>query len=122
MLEFGLQNNNKEYAAILLANGANPFTMIDKKGKNPASIALEKNNESILGNIVKYAGKMSDIQGNTILHYAARSSSADTVAKLLSYGLDTNVKNISGETPYMTAIRWKRTEIAQLLKPSAEIK
>ena len=121
-LGIAIENNNKEYASILLANGANPFTMIDKKGKNPASIALEKNNEAILGNIVKYAGKMSDIQGNTILHYAARSSSADTVAKLISYGLDTNVKNISGETPYMTAIRWKRTEIAQLLKPSAEIK
>ena len=91
--------------------------MIDKKGKNAASIALEKKNMMILASIVKNAGKTSDIQGNTILHYAARTADAGTIKKLLSYGLDTNVKNISGETPHMIAIRWKHADSAELLIP-----
>lgn len=121
-LGIAIEANNREYAALLLANGANPFTMIDKKGRNPAVIALEKNNDAILGDIAKYAGKLSDIQGNTILHYAAHNASAETVKKLLSFGLDTSMKNISGETPYMTALRWKRADIAQLLQSSADAK
>lgn len=116
-LGIAIENSNTEYSRILLENGANPFTMIDKKGKNPATIALEKKNDSILGNIVKHAGNLSDIQGNTILHYAARSSELAVIQKLLSYGLDTNVKNISGETPYNTAIRWKRQDAARILAP-----
>ncbi len=116
-LGIAVEKNNKEFAELLLKTGSNPFVMIDKKGRNPAVIALEKNNEAILAAVVKYAGSLSDIQGNTILHYAAKTSSAETISKLLSYGLDTSVKNISGETPYMTAVRWKRSAAVQLLKP-----
>lgn len=121
-LGIAIEANSREYAALLLANGANPFIMIDRKGRNPAVIALEKQNDAILGDIAKYAGKLSDIQGNTILHYAAHSASAETVQKLLSFGLDTGVRNISGETPYMTALRWKRADIAHLLQSSADAK
>lgn len=121
-LGIAIEANNREYAATLLANGANPFIMIDKKGRNPAVIAIEKQNDAILGDIAKYAGKMADIQGNTILHYAAHSASAETIQKLLSFGLDTSVRNISGETPYITALRWKRTDIAHLLQSSADAK
>ena len=51
-----------------------------------------------------------------MLHYAAKTSSADIVKQLLSYGLDKKTANISGDTPYDLAIRWKRPEIAELLK------
>lgn len=113
-LGIAIEANNVEYSQILLANGANPFIMIDKKGKNPATIALAKNNETIISDIAKYSGNLSDIQGNTILHYAAKSASDATVTKLLSYGLDSSAKNVSGETPYITATRWNRSNIAQL--------
>ncbi len=116
-LGIAIETTNTEYASVLLEKGANPFTMIDKKGKNPATIALEKQNDSVIGNICKYAKDMSDIQGNTILHYAARNSSTAIIQKLLSYGLDVTVKNISGELPYDTAIRWKRVDAARLLAP-----
>lgn len=115
-LSFAVKTNSESYALILLENGANPFSSIDRKGQNAASIALEQNNDSILGDIVKYAGTKSDIQGNTILHYAAQKSDPATIRKLLSYGLDVNVKNISGETPYMTAVRWKRNDAAAVLQ------
>ena len=120
-LGYAVENNDENYARILLQNGANPFSSIDKKGRNVATIALASE-ERILADIAKYAGTKSDIQGNTLLHYAARTASADTIRKLLAYGLDANAKNISGETPYMTALRWKRNDAANVLKAAENAK
>ena len=120
-LGYAVENNDENYARILLQNGANPFSSIDKKGRNAATIALASE-ERILADIAKYAGTKSDIQGNTILHYAARTASADTIRKLLAYGLDANAKNISGETPYMTALRWNRNDAANVLKAAENAK
>lgn len=115
-LNYAIENNMLNYANVLLAAGANPFQMIDKKGRNGVTIALEKNKKQMIMSIVKYAGKLSDVQGNTILHYAAKNSSATVVKELLACGLDKSVKNVSGDTAYTTAIRWKRADIAELLK------
>ncbi len=115
-LNYAIEDNKLEIAKCLLEAGANPFIAIDKRGKNGISIALEKNNMNMLANIVKYAESMSDIQGNSILHYAAKSADEGTINMLLSYGIDKNRKNISGDTPYQIALRWKRPEIAELLK------
>lgn len=118
-LNYAIEADNVQTALILLENGANPFQTIDKKGTNGVTIALEKNNKQMITNIVKYANSMTDIQGNTILHYAAKTSSVETVKALLSYGIDKNVKNVSGDTPYTIAVRWNRPEIADLLNPSS---
>ena len=115
-LNYAIENNDVKTAVVLLENGANPFQMIDKKGKNGISIALEKKNKNMISNIVKYAGKMTDMQGNTILHYAAKTSEAELVKTLISYGIDKSVKNVSGDTAYTIAVRWRRPEIAALLK------
>lgn len=117
-LNYAIEADNVATALILLENGANPFQTIDKKGTNGVTIALDHNNKQMITNIVKYANSMTDIQGNTILHYAAKTCSIDTVKTLLSYGIDRNVKNVSGDTPYTIAVRWNRTEIAELLNPS----
>ena len=121
-LGYAVENDSKNYARILLQHGANPFSSIDKKGRNAAMMALANGDGVILSDIVKYAGTKSDIQGNTLLHYAARTASAGTIRKLLAYGLDANAKNISGETPYMTALRWKRNDAAEVLKAAENAK
>ncbi len=115
-LNYAIEADNVDMAVILLEKGGNPFQTIDKKGTNGVTIALEKNNKRMIESIVKYAAGMSDIQGNTILHYAAKTSSIETVKNLLSYGIATNVKNVAGDTPYTVAVRWKRPDIAELLK------
>ena len=115
-LTYAIEANDISTAVILLENGANPFQLIDRKGRSGVTIALEKANKTMIGNIVKYAGDLSDVQGNTILHYAAKTSNADIVKTLMSYGLDKTVKNNSGDTAYTIATRWKRPEIAALLK------
>lgn len=115
-LNLAIEANDVDTAKILLESGANPFQMIDKKGRNGVRIALEKNNPTMISNIVRYAGSRSDVQGNTILHYAAQNSTAGVVKSLLDAGLNKNVKNVAGETPYTLAVRWKKTENAALLK------
>ena len=114
-VSIAIENRDRDIAEILLKNGADPFITIDKKGKNAVIIALENDSNLIIEDIVKYAGTKTDIQGNTILHYAAIHSNANTVRRLVSYGLDLNVTNISGETPSQTAKRWKRNDIAKIL-------
>ncbi len=115
-LNYAIEADSVKTALVLLENGANPFQQIDKKGKNGISIALEKGNKKMISNIVKYAGKMTDVQGNTILHYAAKTSDTAMVKTLISYGIDKTVKNVSGDTAYTIAVRWRRPEIAALLK------
>lgn len=115
-LNYAIEQGDLSSAVILLQNGADPFQMIDRKGRNGVTIALERKDSKMLSNIVKYAGEMCDVQGNTILHYAAKSCSEDNVRELVSYGLDKKVQNVAGDTPYMLAIRWKRPENAELLK------
>lgn len=115
-LTYAIEGNDLDRATILLENKANPFQSINKKGANAVTIALEKNNKKIIATIVNHAGKMTDIQGNTILHYAAKTSSAEVVKELISFGIAKDVKNVSGETPYTIATRWKRKDIAELLK------
>ena len=113
-LLLAVRQNKTEAVRILLSKGADPF-VTDNESKCAVSHALKQNGD-ILETIVKIAGKQRDITGESILHYAARESDAQTVQKLLSMGLDRTVKNIAGETPYDTAIRWKHNESAALLK------
>lgn len=115
-LNMAINEGKSSTALILLENGANPFQTIDKKGTNGVTIALDRNDKAMISNIVKYASAMTDIKGNTILHYAAKTSSVETVKSLLAFGIATNVKNVSGDTPYEIAVRWKRSEVAELLK------
>lgn len=118
-LNWAIKNGTYEYAEILLQNGANPFQSIDKKGTNGVTIALEQDDKGLIANIVKYASNLTDIQGNTILHYAAKTSSVETVKSLISYGIETNVKNVAGDTPLTIATRWKRPEIADIIRKAS---
>ena len=43
-------------------------------------------------------------------------SEAEMVKKLISFGIDKTAKNVSGDTAYTIAVRWRRPEIAALLK------
>lgn len=117
-LNLAIKNNDVPRALTLLANGADPFIMIDKSTCG-ITLALQNNNEEIIDGLAKYSGSGKDVQGNTFLHYAAISGKKDVVTKLLSFGLDSSKKNNLGETPYMTAIRWKKTDVAQVLQSAA---
>ncbi len=119
-LSITVRNANENLCLILLQNGANPFTAIRKKGSNALTIAFAENNTTILGYMGQYAGTKTDVQGNTILHYAAKTASAETITKLLQLGLKTTVKNLAGATPYDVAVNWERKDIAELFKNNSK--
>ncbi|MGI5172599.1 ankyrin repeat domain-containing protein [Treponema sp. OMZ 840] len=113
-LLLAVKHDKPDLARIALEKGADPFIR-DNLSECAVSYALKHDN-TILNMIVQIAGTKRDIAGENILHYAAREADAATVQRLLSMSLDKTVKNISGETPYDTAVRWKRNDIAALLK------
>lgn len=116
-IALAVKNNDAAQAQLLLANGADPFVMVDKTN-NAVSIALKLGNEDIIDSIAKYSGDKTDTAGNTLLHYAALNADKNMLTKLLTWGLDLNARNNVGETPYMTAIRWNKNENARTLAPA----
>jgi ankyrin repeat protein len=115
-LALAVEKSRDSLCILLLQNGADPFAAIDRKGSCALTLALDGGKNTILGYIVQYAGTKTDMKGNTILHYAAKTASKSVIERLLSLGLDPHIKNLSGETSYDTAISWGRKDIADLLQ------
>ncbi|MBQ0167816.1 MAG: ankyrin repeat domain-containing protein [Treponema sp.] len=114
-LILAISGHQYEAARVLLENGADPF-LNDNLGNSAASIAVADNAE-VLTAIVQAAVVKADVTGDTLLHYAAKTGTADTIKRLLSMGLSQDTRNISGETAYDIAKRWDRgDEILTLLK------
>ena len=116
-LSLAASSGQKDAAALLLEQGADPFAPAASKGGSVLGLAFAEKSGFLLGHIVKHSGKRTDIRGNTILHYAARLADEETVARLLKLGLSKSAKNISGETPYDVAVNWKKDANAALLAP-----
>ncbi len=109
-----VNKNAKGLAFILLERGADPF-IATTDGDSALSNAFKNGNIEILDEIVKYNANKTDMQGDTILHYAARLATEPTIQHLLNLNLDRKVKNLSGETPAQMASRWERPAAAELL-------
>lgn len=107
--------NQKKLALTLLERGADPF-IATINGDSALTNAFKNGNIEILDAIVKYNARKTDTKGDSILHYASRIANVQQVKHLLESGLERNVTNLSGETPYAMALRWNRKDIAELLK------
>ncbi len=114
-LYMAVAENLKTHANLLLERGANPY-IATITNDTALSLALKSGNTTLLESIARHAATKTDMQGDGILHYAARIANADTVRYLVGLGLDKKAKNISGETPAEMAERWQRLDIAELLK------
>lgn len=114
-LHIAVTENLRTLALILLENGADPF-LATNDGQNPITQVFKTKNTYILDAIVKYNAKKTDAQGDSILHYAARSADEETAKHLVELALSKTQRNISGETPAQMAARWGRPEIAEILK------
>jgi len=105
----------KDQSKVLIMCGADPF-ITDNSGECAVTQSFAKENEEILDNIIATIGNSTDIYGQTVLHYAARSASSRTVQHILDLGLDKTIKDNAGETPYDLAVRWKNTAVQDLLE------
>lgn len=113
-LELAIQMQQTGLAVALIEKGADPF-VTDNNGECSLTLAFNSANEELLNAIVNNSANAADLQGDSILHYAARNADAKTVQFLLEKGLDRSRRNNAGETPYDVAKRWKRNDIANLL-------
>ncbi|MCL2441927.1 MAG: ankyrin repeat domain-containing protein [Treponema sp.] len=104
-----------EAARIIADSGADPFmTAVDNK--TPAEIAFTKGNECLRAIFSGIAINSRDSSGNTILHFAARYGTTQSINLLLELGANKTLRNILAETPYDIAVRWNRQENANLLE------
>jgi len=104
-----------EQAKILADSGADPFiTAVDNK--SPADIAFTKGESCIRALFSGTAINARDNSSNTILHLAARFGTPQIIAALLELGANKNIRNISSEVPVDIAIRWNRSDNAELLR------
>ncbi|MDR1024643.1 MAG: ankyrin repeat domain-containing protein [Treponema sp.] len=103
-----------ELAKVLADAGADPFTLAGD-GKTPGEITITKGQSPIQAVFSGRAINSRDSSGNTILHYAARSGSPETVALLLQLGASKTIKNISAESPADIARRWNRSDTLAML-------
>ncbi|MDR1786592.1 MAG: ankyrin repeat domain-containing protein [Spirochaetaceae bacterium] len=113
-LTLAVRNRSYDIARLLLQKGADPF-VFDNSGSCAVSAALA-GDLPVLADIVQYSSGRTDMSGDGILHYAARSADAAMVRKLLGMGLDKSSRNIAGEVPYDVAVRWRNFSAAELLK------
>ncbi len=114
-LNIAVAKDNENLSIVLLEYGADPY-LATPAGENALTSVFKTKNMAILDAIVKYNRSKTDRQGDTILHYAARTADKETVSHLVSLKLDRSLKNITGETPSEMAERWGRSEIAELLR------
>ncbi|MDR1443656.1 MAG: ankyrin repeat domain-containing protein [Treponema sp.] len=103
-----------ELAKILADAGADPFA-IAGDSRTPGEITLTKGQGPIQAVFSGKAINARDSSGNTILHYAARSSDPETVVLLLQLGASKSIKNISAESPADIARRWNRDDTLSML-------
>ena len=104
-----------EAARLLADSGANPF-MAAVDTKTPADLAFEKGEDCIRAIFSGRTINAQDSSENTILHLAARYGTPASIQVLLELGANRNARNISSELPYEIAVRWNRSENAELLR------
>jgi len=108
-LHYASANGHKEVAELLIANGAdvNAKTPDDRGGQTP--IDLTTGHTELTELLQKHGGKHSRINRAVGVGYV------EAVKDCLDAGMDVNTKGPLG-TPLDQAIKYKQTEIADLLR------
>ncbi|MDR2658717.1 MAG: ankyrin repeat domain-containing protein [Spirochaetaceae bacterium] len=115
-LRYAVDRSNWDAAKFLANDSANVFS-VARDGKTPAEITLSAGSRDAIRAV--FGGKAinaRDPAGNTILHYAAVTSSAAIVSLLLELGADKTIRNTSGDSPADIAQRWNRQDVFAILR------
>ncbi|MDR1787796.1 MAG: ankyrin repeat domain-containing protein [Treponema sp.] len=112
-LRLAIDQDNWELARIL---SVSDVFLAGEDGITPAEAALRKGGQAVEAVFSGRAIESTDPNGNNVLHYAARKGTKTLVAKLLELGADKTHRNITNESPWDVATRWRNAETASLLK------
>jgi ankyrin repeat protein len=124
VIHFACQNGNKKIVNFLIISGLK-IDDPDFYGKTPlyyAAFGGYKDAVDLLSpsGLININFAASD--ENTYLHAAVVGGLIEFAEKLISKEANVNIKNIYGITPYMSAIKHEKTEIAELLGRHGTIK
>ncbi len=110
-----VQKGQKENTHLLLLSGADPF-IINNRGSSAIGEIFTKYPEFV-PMAAEFAVGRTDVMGDGLLHYAAKFARPQIVKDLLALpGIYISAKNTAGETPYEVAMRWQRSDVAEILK------
>lgn len=115
-LNYAIKQGQNSLAKSLIQKKADPF-IADNNGE--CAVTLLFNNpdcQDVLDELLTCFGDETDILGDSILHYAARTANEETIRHILSFNLNKRLENNSGETPYDVAKRWKNRAGIDLFK------
>ena len=116
-LTFAAIEGHKEIVELLIAKGAD-VEVADLLSATPLHRAASWGHKEIAELLITKGANVNaeDKWGNTPLHLAAYKGHKENVELLIAAGADVNAKNEDGETPLDDAVRYKQTEIADLLR------
>jgi ankyrin repeat protein len=114
-----IRQRDTEMAKALLAAGANPNRIDEKRGASALRMAVQMSNQELVELLInKYKPDVNPKSetGYSILHLAADfNAGKEITALLLAAGSDPNVINEKGQAPYEFALEVQKPDIAQLL-------
>ncbi len=116
-LTFAAIEGHKEIVELLIAKGAD-VEVADLLSATPLHRAASWGHKEIAELLITKGANVNaeDKWGNTPLHLAAYKGHKENVKLLIAKGADVNAKNEDGETPLDDAVRYKQTELADLLR------
>jgi len=114
-LRLAVDLNQLEVVKLLAEAEADPF-ITASDNRSSAEIAFSKGEDCIKAIFSTKAINAKDSSSNTILHLAARYGNPQIIKTLIELGANKTLRNISSEAPVDIAVKWNRTENADLLR------
>lgn len=116
------RQKNTGYTPLMIAllnesHAANATGIFRPENLQHLSGAYQKKYKEIITVLLKSIKDVNDadLEGNTLLHFAAMNGNEDVVRALIRRNVDVNIRNKKGETPVMLAARYGKEGVLRLL-------
>ena len=119
MLNIACRNDNFDFVKMFLELGANIDAVSDDRGYTAVMDAVWRGNEKITKFLIEKGADLNTIskEGQSNLVLAVGAGRENIVKLLAENGSDCDVKDMMGMSAYNYAVLFKKTRIADILKP-----
>ena len=119
MLNIACRNDNFDFVKMFLELGANIDAVSDDRGYTAVMDAVWRGNEKITKFLIENGADLNTIskEGQSNLVLAVGAGRENIVKLLAENGSDCDVKDMMGMSAYNYAVLFKKTRIADILKP-----
>lgn len=119
MLNIACRNDNFDFVTMFLKLGADLNAVSDDRGYTAVMDAVWRGNEKITKYLIEQGADLNTInkEGQTILILAVGAGHENIVKLLAENGSNPDIKDMMGMSAYTYAVLFKKTRIAEILKP-----